>query len=80
MKFIDDILKYVKGRGDDLSQNAGNKFERKSLDGMHETLAPILKANANRKRGLTWHKQLADTILVFHADKSRWGADQYSFE
>jgi hypothetical protein len=54
---------------------------------MHESkqqigfvLAPIMKANGYRKRGLTWHKQQTDTILVFHGEKSRWGADDYSFE
>ncbi|HYE68676.1 MAG TPA: DUF4304 domain-containing protein [Anaerovoracaceae bacterium] len=54
---------------------------------MHESkrqigiaLAPIMKANGYHKRGLTWHKQQPDTILVFHGEKSRWGADQYSFE
>lgn len=43
-------------------------------------LAPIMRANGYRKRGLTWHKQQMDTILVFHGEKSRWGNDQYFFE
>jgi hypothetical protein len=42
-------------------------------------LASIMKANGYRKRHLTWHKQQVDTILVFHGEKSRWGANKYSF-
>lgn len=54
---------------------------------MHESkwqiglvLAPIMKANGYRKKGLSWHKQHPDTILVFHVGKSRWGANRHSLE
>jgi hypothetical protein len=53
---------------------------------MHESkkqvgvaLAPLLKQNGYLKRALSWHKHCSDTILVFHAEKNRWGADDYSF-
>ena len=53
---------------------------------MHESkkqlgaaLSPLLKQHGYRKRGLTWHKPGSDTVLVFHAEKSRWGADDYTF-
>ena len=53
---------------------------------MHESkrqlgaaLAPLLKQWGYSKRALTWHKPCLDTILVFHAGKSRWGTDDYSF-
>ena len=53
---------------------------------MHESkrqigvkLAAVMKANGYRKRNLSWHKQLIDTILVFHGEKNRWGANNFSF-
>ena len=53
---------------------------------MHESkkqlgaaLSPLLKQHGYRKRALTWHKPYSDTILVFHAEKNRWGADAYTF-
>src|SRR5258708_5881767 len=42
-------------------------------------LAPLPKAHGYRKRALTWHRKNPDTIQVFHVEKSRWGADDYSF-
>jgi uncharacterized protein DUF4304 len=41
-------------------------------------LSPLLKSHSFRKRGLTWHRPFQDMIQVFHIDKSRWGADNYS--
>jgi Domain of unknown function (DUF4304) len=53
---------------------------------MHESkrqieiaLAVIMKVNGYRKRNLYWHKQQNETILIFHGEKSRWGANNYSF-
>jgi hypothetical protein len=53
---------------------------------MHESkkqlgaaLSPLLKQHGYLKRSLTWHKACLDTILVFHAEKNRWGANEYSF-
>ena len=53
---------------------------------MHESkkqlglaLAPLLKRHGYRKRALTWHKRCLDTVLVFHAEKNRWGAEDYTF-
>ena len=42
-------------------------------------LSPLLKQHSYRKRALTWQKLCLDTILVFHAEKNRWGADDYTF-
>lgn len=54
---------------------------------MHESksqisavLTTLMKTNGYRKRNLSWHKQTADTILVFHIEKNRWGANQYDIE
>jgi hypothetical protein len=53
---------------------------------MHESrkqlsaaLAPLLKSHGYKKRDLSWHKLCSDTVLVFHAEKNRWGFDSYSF-
>ena len=40
-------------------------------------MSPLLKQHGYRKRALTWHKPCSDTILVFHAEKNRWGAAGY---
>jgi len=42
-------------------------------------LSPLFKQNGYRKRALTWHKPCSDAILVFHAEKNRWGANDYTF-
>lgn len=54
---------------------------------MHESkglisaaLIALMKTNGYRKRKLTWHKQTTDTILVFHVEKNRWGANRYDIE
>jgi hypothetical protein len=44
-----------------------------------QKLATIMKADGYRKRSITWFKQQPDTILVFHGEKNRWGANRYSF-
>ncbi len=41
-------------------------------------LTPIMKAQGYAKQGLTWRRQTIDTILVFHVEKSRWGANDYT--
>jgi hypothetical protein len=53
---------------------------------MHESmmhlsrgLAPVFKERHWRKRALTWHKAEPETVLAFHAEKNRWGANRYSF-
>ena len=53
---------------------------------MHESkhqievaLAPVIKAHDYRKRRLTWYKSCPGTILIFHCEKNRWGANSYSF-
>lgn len=53
---------------------------------MHESkkqvglaVASLFKQHDYRKRALSWHKQCSDTVLLFHIEKNRWGADVYSF-
>jgi hypothetical protein len=38
-----------------------------------------MKAHGYRKRALSWHRLNRETIQVFHAEKDRWGFDDYSF-
>jgi hypothetical protein len=42
-------------------------------------LAPVFKRRGWRKQSLNWFRTEADTILVFHAGRNRWGANRYSF-
>ncbi|HEY2586053.1 MAG TPA: DUF4304 domain-containing protein [Tepidisphaeraceae bacterium] len=42
-------------------------------------LSPLLREHGFRRRALTWHKTCTDTILVFHVEKNRWGANRYTF-
>jgi hypothetical protein len=43
-----------------------------------EALAPTFRRLGWTKKALTWRKVEPDTVLVFHVEKNRWGANRYS--
>ena len=57
----------------DLPQTA---FESKKSLG--DALAPIFKQRGWAKQALNWRKTERDTVLVFHVEKNRWGAERFS--
>ena len=49
----------------------------KSQRQISDFLKPGLKARGFQKHRLTWHKRMAETILVFQVEKNRWGGNKY---